>query len=280
MTSLPLGVVRSGLPPGPETDTFLFLHGFAASSFTWRHWTDALGERGHLVLVDLKGHGLAPPPPDLEFGPEVQAELVHDLVRELGLHRLTVLGHSLGGGVALLAALRLLDGPDRGTEPLARLVLVSAAAYRQPLPPFAYLAQWPRLSRLFLKGVGISNVVRLALRMAVHDPDTITPGMVAGYSGPLDDDQARRAILKAGGQIVPDDLEALAARYAEIDVPTLLLWGREDRVTPLWVAERLAEELPRAELELLDECGHAAPEEMPAEALARVTAFLDRHPLE
>ena len=61
-----------------------------------------------------------------------------------------------------------------------------------------------------------------------------------------------------------------------LDVPTLLLWGRHDRVVPLWVGERLAEQLPQAELEVFERCGHVPPEELPEETLGAVTAFLDR----
>ncbi len=75
---------------------------------------------------------------------------------------------------------------------------------------------------------------------------------------------------------MPDDLDALNARFPELDVPTLLLWGRHDRVVPLWVGERLASDLPRAELQIFERCGHMPPEELPEETLEAVKAFLDR----
>ena len=58
--ALPLGVERHGPEPGPGTDTFVLLHGFGGSRFTWRHWTPELARRGHVVEVDLKGFGSAP----------------------------------------------------------------------------------------------------------------------------------------------------------------------------------------------------------------------------
>lgn len=274
---LPLGVERTGKAPGPDTDTFVLLHGFGASSFTWRLWKPELARRGHVVLVDLKGFGTAPHPDDGRYGPRDQAELVRRLVLELDLRRLTLVGHSLGGGVALLSSLLLLDDP-RGAGRLDRLVLVAAAAYPQKLPPFVTLGRWPRISRLLFRGVGISNIVEWTLRAIVHDPDAVTAGQVAGYAGPLESPDARRALLAAAAQVVPPDLDAITPRYREIDVPTLLLWGRQDPVIPLWVAHRLRDELPRAELEILDACGHAPTEERPADSLARVTRFLDAHP--
>lgn len=271
---LPLGVERIGRPPGPHTETFLLVHGFGASSFTWRRWTPELARRGHVVLVDMKGFGTAPRPDDGRYGPRDQAELVHRLIREQDLHRLTLVGHSLGGGVCLLTALRLLERPADASR-LRRLVLVSAAAYRQPLPPFVTLGRWPRTSRVLLRALGTSNVIRWTLRSIVHDPDAVTAGQVAGYAGPLDSPEARRALLASAAQVVPPGLEQVTERYPEIDVPTLLLWGREDPVIPLWVGRRLEEALPRARLVVLEECGHVPSEERPHASLQRVVAFLE-----
>jgi pimeloyl-ACP methyl ester carboxylesterase len=255
----------------------VLLHGFGASSFSWRHWTPELARRGHVVLVDLKGFGTAPHPPDDRYGPQDQAELVHRLLEELDTGPVTLVGHSLGGGIALLTALRLLDDPA-GTGRLGRLALVAAAAYRQRMPPFVTLGRWPRTSRLLLQAVGTSNVVRWTLRSIVHDPDRITAGQVAGYAGPLEGAEAQRSLLRAAAQVVPPGLEAITPRYREIRVPTLLLWGREDPVVPLWVGRRLERALPRARLEILEGCGHAPMEEHPAASLGRVLGFVETTP--
>jgi pimeloyl-ACP methyl ester carboxylesterase len=231
-----------------------------------------------VVLVDLKGFGTAPHPPDDRYGPQDQAELVHRLLVELDTGPVTLVGHSLGGGIALLTALRLLDHPA-GTGRLGRLVLVAAAAYRQRMPPFAALGRWPRTSRFLLRAVGASNIVRWTLRSIVHDPDRITPGQVAGYAGPLEHPEVQRSLLRAAAQVVPPDLDAITPRYREIRVPTLLLWGREDPVVPLWVARRLQRELPRARLEILEGCGHAPMEERTAASLERVLRFVETTPV-
>jgi pimeloyl-ACP methyl ester carboxylesterase len=75
-------------------------------------------------------------------------------------------------------------------------------------------------------------------------------------------------------QIVPPDLSALTQRYAEITLPTLLLWGRGDRVVPLAVGERLAREMPEARLHVLEACGHLPAEECPDESFSVLTQFL------
>jgi len=270
---LPLHVDTVGLPADSGTEVFVLLHGFGASSFTWRYWVTELARRGHVVLVDMKGFGSAPKPDDGQYSPHDLADLVHRLLVQRGLSQVTLIGHSLGGGVSLLTALRMLD-EDGGR--LRRMILVSGAAYRQKLPPFVALARRPRLSGLLLKLLGPRRVIRFVLRTIVFDKTAVTRSQIEGYADPLRDAEGRHALLWAGSQIVPDDLDALTLRFPELDVPTLLLWGRHDRVVPLWVGERLAEELPQAELEVFERCGHVPPEELPGETLGAVTAFLDR----
>ena len=271
-TDLPLHVETRGRAPGPGVPTYVLLHGFGASSFSWRTWAPTLAERGHVVLVDLKGFGRAARPDDGRYAPEDQANLVERLVRERDLHRVCLVGHSLGGGVALMTALRFHD-----TEPgrVQALVVVAGAAYRQKLPPFVALARWPRLGNLVVRLVGTRRLVRWVLRSVVHDRRGVHPAQVEGYAEPLDSDDALRCVWAAARSIVPSDLETWTARYPTLDVPTLVLWGALDRVVPLWVGRRLADELPDARLVVLDACGHIPAEERPEASLDALLTFLD-----
>lgn len=270
--SLPLWVETLGQPPDAARDVFVLLHGFGGSSFSWRTWTPWLAERGHVVLVDLKGCGRAPKPDDPRYGPTDQAGYVVDLLRERDLSRVTLIGHSLGGGVALLVALAL---QDRGAlSILKRMVIVSGAAYRQPLPPVVTLARHPRLATALMAVLGPRPVVAQALRAIVFDTTTITGDQISGYAASLGSKDSTRALLRGALQIVPPHLSEVAARYPGLDVPTLLMWGRHDRAVPLWVGERLHAELPRSTLRVLERCGHLPAEELPESSLRVLADFL------
>jgi len=269
---LPLHVETSGRRAASGTDTFLLIHGYAGSMFTWRHWVPRLADRGHVVRIDLKGFGRAPKPSDGRYAPRDLADPVLALIEERGFRNVTLVGHSLGGGVALLTALDLLDRSD---QRLRRIILVGGAAYEQRLPPFVTLSAYPRLVALALRGLGPERVVRGVLRAIVHDGASVTEDQVSAYAAPLRAPECVSALCAAATRIVPPDLERIVARYPEIDRPALLLWGREDPVVPLWVGERLARELPRARLHVLDRCGHLPPEEHPEESWAAVERFLD-----
>lgn len=270
--SAPASTDAAEQPPG---DVFLLVHGYGGSSYTWHNWLPDLARRGRVLQVDLKGFGRAPKPDDGRYAPTDLAEILFELIREQDLERITLIGHSLGGGVSLLTALRLID---EGETRLARLVLVAAPAYRQKLPPFVALSKAPGLSRTLAHLVGIERVVTHVLRSIVFDPATITREQIRAYSLGLAAEGGLRAAMDVGRTIVPDDIEGFARRYPEIDVPTLLLWGDHDRVIPLRIAHRLAEDLPRARLSVIESCGHIPPEERPAESYATLAAFLDETP--
>jgi pimeloyl-ACP methyl ester carboxylesterase len=271
--ALPLSVTTDGLDPGPGVEVFVLLHGYGASSFSWRRWVPHLTGRGHVLLVDLKGFGAAPRPDDGRYAPTDQAELVHRLLAQRGLTGVTLIGHSMGGGVALITALRLID---EGAGRLRRLVIVGGAAYRQRMPPFMLLARFRRQSMAALRVLGPRIVAGQVLRSIVYDAGSVTADQIEGYAVGLSGPEAHRVLIDTALQLLPDDLDAITARYREIDVPTLLMWGSHDRVVPRAVARRLARELPRARMRIVPRCGHLPAEEWPASTAAELLAFVDR----
>ena len=270
---LPLHVEILGPDPDTGVDSIVLLHGYGGSSFSWRYWAPFLAKRAHVVLVDMKGFGSAPKPDDGQYGPRHQAELIYRLILQADLQRVTLIGHSLGGGVALDTALRLLDSePGR----LKRLILVASAAYKQRMPLFVALAKYRRLASTALRILGTQFVIRHVLKSIVFDPSEVSDDQVLGYAKPLSSPEAHRALIDTALAIVPPDLEKLTARFEELDVPTLVLWGRQDRVVPLWVGERLADKLPDAKLQVLENCGHMPAEELPRESWEALQTFLDQ----
>lgn len=256
---------------GKEGSPILLVHGFSTNGYTWNRWTPTLAKEHRLLVVDLKGAGSSPKPPDQAYGPRDQAELLYRLILQHDLRDLTLVGHSLGGGIALLTALRLLNE----TEPrLKRLALVAGAAYPQPIPRFIALAARPFLGPLALKILPASFIIRAGLRRAYFRPEKITRSQVEAYAEPLRKKEGRRALSKMAGQIIPPELDQITPRYRKITVPTLLIWGRQDIIVPLRIGERLARELPQAELHVLAECGHMPQEEEPETSLKVFLDFL------
>jgi pimeloyl-ACP methyl ester carboxylesterase len=222
-------------------------------------------------VVELKGFGDAPKPMDGDYGPLHQAILVHRFIQQQRLEGLTLIGHSLGGGIAALVALRLLSQePAR----LARLVLLAGAALPQPLSPFIRMAGHPLWGPPLLRLLPSRFIARKALELAYFDPKQVRRSQIEAYAQPLSTPDGRYAVTQTARQLLGPETVAAAGELESISVPTLLLWGDHDRIVPLWVGEKLQETLPRGRLEILEKCGHMPQEELPRASLERVRSFL------
>lgn len=274
-TELPLSVRR--VDEGQvSTRAFVLVHGFGGSAFTWRDWAPRLGSVAPTYTVDLTGFGDAPKPPDAPYQPESQADTLVALIDEIGATSVTLVGHSMGGGIALFTALKL--AASRGVT-VDALVLIGAAAYRQRLPPFVALSRRPRLSTALVRAIGARRIINATLRSIVYDPSSVSRDQIEAYARPLESDEGLLAAMASGRNILPANIDEVSSRYRTLDMPVLCLWGDHDRVIPLWVGQRLAEEIPGARLVVLPRCGHVPPEERPVESLDVVENFLRDHSL-
>ena len=256
---------------GDDGEPILLVHGLGGNAYTWRHWLPELAQSRRVVLVELKGFGAAPKPPDDRYSPMDQAELLYRAILQEDLRDLTLVGHSLGGAVVLLTSLMLLDNePER----LSRLVLIGGAGM-PCMPRHIGLARIPLFGRIWVRALPARYMVRYALKLSVYNRRTITASQVEAYAEPLTGKESRHALRETVRQLLSVDVDAIIERYPELDVPTLLLWGEADRVVPLWVAQELERRLPDARLEVMTECGHIPPEEKPEESLEILMNFLE-----
>jgi len=254
-----------------DGEPLLLIHGFGASTYTWRHLVPALAVRHRVVLVDLKGFGRSPKPADDAYSIHDQVRLVARFIRGRDLVRPIIGGHSFGGGVALLLALELQDDPRYAPR---RLILIDNVAYRQRLPAFIRALRAPLIGAL---GALLPAKVQVGwvLRVAYFDDDAIPPESIEAYARPLGLPGGRRALRRTAQQLIPPDIDALAARYPGIRIPTLILWGREDEIVPVEVGARLHRAIPGSRLRLLERCGHIPHEECPGTAKAAILEFLE-----
>jgi pimeloyl-ACP methyl ester carboxylesterase len=251
--------------------TLLFLHGFGANSYTWTKVSDTLSQNHRVILLDLKGHGASPKPNDNAYSLHDQAELVTAFIMENGLEDLTLIGHSLGGGIALLVALKL---DSKVPNPISSLILVDTVAYSQPLPAFIKILRVPILAQLLACLVPNRLQALQVLRLAYHDNDKITNDTIDAYSAPLALPGAHHALIETAKQIIPQDIEDISSRYGTIRIPTLLLWGEHDRIVPLEIGERLHGAISNSDLVVIDDAGHIPHEEAPAVTLQAIQKFL------
>jgi len=249
----------------------LLIHGFGASTFTWRHIAPELAKTHRVIAVDLKGFGQSDKPFDGRYSVYDQAELLAQLIEDKDLRNLTLVGHSFGGGVALLLA---LEANQRLDGRITRLVLLDSIAFPQNIPVFFRLLDVPLVSQLGVRMVPPSVQTRLALQIAYFDDSKIDPEEVELYAAPLKTAAGKHAIIYSARQIVPEDIAELSERYKTMELPTLILWCDHDRIVPLEVGIKLRRTLPNSTLRLVEDCGHMPQEEQPVSTLSQILGFI------
>jgi pimeloyl-ACP methyl ester carboxylesterase len=255
----------------------VLLHGFGGNIYTWRNLIDPLSKQCQLIMIDLKGFGKSPKPRDNHYEVQDQANLIFKFIVDHKLTKLTLVGHSYGGGVALVTALKLMkERPNC----LRRLVLIDAAAYNQDLPGFIDVLRTPLLGRIALSLLSNKQKVRMILKKSYYDDSRITDSQVAAYAAPLASDGGNYALIRTAKSIVPRDIQQIALGYKEIRVPTLILWGRQDKIVPLEIGKRLNRDITGSLLVILEDCGHIPHEEKPEDAIAAISVFLKTHSID
>ena len=249
----------------------LLIHGFGASTYTWRHVAPELAKTHRVIAVDLKGFGQSDKPFDSRYSVFDQAELLAQLIVDKDLRNLTLVGHSFGGGIALLLA---LEANERLEGRITKLVLLDSIAYPQNIPVFFRLLDVPLVSRLGVSMIQPSVQTRVALRIAYFDDSKIDQDEVDAYAAPLRTAAGKHAIIYSARQIVPNGLAEISERYKTIELPTLILWCDHDRIVPLEVGLKLRRTLPNSTLRLVEDCGHMPQEEQPESTLKLLQGFL------
>lgn len=252
----------------PEATPVVLVHGFGASSYSWRKVVPALAEEHRVVTVDLIGFGLTERPRDLErYTRTGQVRMLSGLVDHFGWDSAHFVGHSYGGG--LVMSLAHLE-----PEKVRSLVLVGSTApiyadYRRNFfgrQPFATLA-----ARLFLR----PYFVRRSLERSLWDDQLATEELIAAYLERVRIEGAPRAFEGLTAPAEPDPRFA-DLTYPSIEQPTLAVWGADDVLIPAAGARKSIGSIPDSRFVVIEECGHLPMEEAPEKLASEMLPFLER----
>jgi pimeloyl-ACP methyl ester carboxylesterase len=252
----------------------LLLHGITNSSQTWEHVAPLLSERFTLIAPDLLGHGeSATPRGDYSLG--AHATGVRDLLTALGHKRATVIGHSLGGGIAMQFAYQF---PER----CERLVLVSSGGLGREvhlllraaaLPGADYVLPMITSSHVLRLGRGLGGLLRRARLAPDGDLDLLARGFTS-----LDNAGSRQAFLHTVRAVVDSSGQRVSAHdrlaLAEL-LPSLIVWGERDSIIPVAHGVAAHQAMPGSRLEVFPEAGHMPHDADPERFAAILTDFCD-----
>jgi pimeloyl-ACP methyl ester carboxylesterase len=251
----------------------VLLHGIASTADTWAPVATGLAASHTVLAPDLLGHGAsAKPRGDYSLG--AYASGVRDLITALGHERATVVGHSLGGGIAMQFAYQF---PER----VERLVLISSGGLGREVHPILRASTLPGseivlalLGRRWLRTTGGAVGATLG-RLGLRAGEDLA-GVAAGIAS-LGDADARgafvhtaRAAIDPGGQRV----SATDRLYLAAHLPTLVVWGERDPIIPAAHGEAAHAAIPGSRLEIFAGAGHFPHREQPVRFVSLVEDFM------
>jgi len=255
-----------------QGEALLLIHGMAGSSQTWRAIMPQLAKKYRVVAPDLLGHGQSSKPrSDYSLG--AFAVGLRDLLDELGIESATVVGHSLGGGVAMQF---LYQHPDY----CRRLVLISSGGLGQDVGWILRLLSAPG-AELVMPVIAPRPVLRAgeAVRSWLSARGLRSPRGAEiwnAYSS-FSDPQTRDAFLRTLRSVVDyrgQAVSALNRLQLRAEMPTLAIWGEDDDIIPVDHAYAALEARPDCRLEVLPGVGHFAHVEAPVEVAALIDEFI------
>ena len=231
--------------------TILFIHGFASSTYTFQRLIPLFTQDYSIIAIDLPGFGKSEKSKTYQYTFANYARLIKECLDYFNLREVFVAGHSMGGQIALYFA-RL--APDR----IKKLVLLGSSGYLKKAKPYLRYSSYIPCFHLFVKLLVNRKTVKQYLENVFYEHSFIDEKMVEEYSRPLKEESFYTCLVRLlrhrEGDLPEEQLQ-------QINVPTLLLWGEEDKVVPLNVGMKLEKDIPDAKLITYQHTRHLLTEE-------------------
>lgn len=233
-----------------EGKPFIIIHGWGASSSSWMGIVEEMtGEGFQIIIPDLPGFGKSPEPKKV-WGTLDYSSIILKLIKELGLKDLYLLGHSFGGGIAL----RIASG-ENGVD---KLILCDAAIVRE--------------ERLSLRQQISKGISRIAKAVPKDMPGyKFFEKLVYRFAGVSDYYRASPMMKEVFKKVVSEDLRSFLSKIAQ---KSLIIWGSEDKATPLSDAFLLNKEIKGSELKIIPGARHNPYKTNPKETAGAIIKFL------
>ncbi len=241
----------------------LFLiHGFASSTYTFRRIIPLLQQQFSIIAVDLPGFGKSEKPTWFIYSLQNYAELMIQCIRHFDIPSTHIVAHSMGGQIALNMA-------RMAPKKINKLILLCSSGYlrraRKSLILSSYLPFFERLVHYHVRKKEVID----HLKNVFYNHSLISDEIIDEFARPLKERGFYQALVRLLRH--REDLEPY--QLQEIQVPTLLIWGEEDKVVPVHIGHRLVRDLPQAQLITYEKTGHLITEEKPEHIFENILRY-------
>lgn len=248
----------------------ILIHGSFFDGTLWCHNVDALAESCRVYVLDLWGFGYSAP--IAQPGYDQYAEQLAGFMHAMGLERATLIGHSLGGGVAVRFSVKF---PER----VEKLVLVDCAGLTNPDPFTARLFKLHGVGEMLMNLPGDVLRKKMLKDFFLYKPEVLPPVLfkkLTWFQKIRGTTATALTLMRLG---FADKLEEAFHRLARLNRPIMIIWGAQDRAIPLTVGQRIHQLLPGSTFFIIQDAGHVPNLEQPIEFNACLKAFLGEQPI-
>ncbi len=249
----------------------ILIHGLGASLEWWKDNIEPLSQNHHVIAFDFLGFGYsARPEEELDIG--LAIKFMRSFLDVFSLPKASLVGNSMGGLIALVAALNM---PER----IDKIVLVDSAGFGQELSGILRWASVPPIGELALS-IRTRQTVRMLIAQMFYDPNKIPRELVNSVLKIFAQPRTREVCLKVLRYGVnrrglrEEILSLILTKSPSIIHPTLIVWGAEDTIAPLSQAHRGKSLIRTSKLCIFEKCGHVPQVEMPEKFNQLVLNFL------
>ena len=252
-----------------QGDPVLLLHGWPTSSHLWRDVMGPIAENHRVIALDLPGFGQSDKPLDVSYSFRYFERVLSDFLDRLAIDKTSLVVHDLGGPIGLYWACC-------NSERLDKLALLNTLVYPEmswAVVLFVAAIKMPIVRSILASPWGLKQ----ALRMGVHDKTRLTREAIEGTLAPFATKPARRALLKAGGNLSPKGFVQIARWLPSMGNPVCCIYGERDRILPdvAQTMQRVRSDVAHANVTALPDCGHFLQEERPEQIGRLLAEFLD-----
>lgn len=242
----------------------LLIHGVAATMYTFNALIPLLTKYFSIIAIDLPGFGRSEKSSSFVYSFQNYAKIVAGLIDHFKLKDASIVGHSMGGQIALYAA-KIIP------EKINKLVLLASSGYLKRANKALICCTYLPFFHYYVKREVRKNEVRKILENVFYDHSLIKEQHIMEFGKPLEEEgfytSLKRLLRYREGDLSSEELKTINHR-------TLLLWGKEDQVVSVQVGRRLENDLPNAKLITYEKTGHLITEERPHEVFEQILAHI------
>ncbi|KYG34873.1 hydrolase [Alkalihalobacillus trypoxylicola] len=252
-------------PNKENRPVIIMIHGFLSSSYCFRKMVSLLQKDFNCLLIDLPGFGRSGKNRDFHYSFENYAKLVLTLAKLLHINQAILLGHSMGGQVALYMA-------SQSPQFVHSLILLNSSAYLKKVKKAYYYATYFPFAPQIMRWWMAKKNYRETIEQVVFNRKMISNQIVEEYSRPFLDKEFYHSLLylmrDREGDLTKEQLKT-------IQHPALILWGENDQIIPLHIGRKLSVDLPHNQFYSFKKTGHLLPEERPKEIVKHIHRFFN-----